>query len=81
MKQVIYFTAAWCGPCKMIRPVVEELIGEKYEINIVDVDENQQMSMQYGIRSIPTFVVLKDGVEVNRKVGVQSKEAIKEFFK
>ncbi len=80
MKQVIYFTAAWCGPCKMIRPIVEELIGERYEINITDVDQNQQLAMQYNIKSIPTFVILKDGVEIDRKVGVMSKEAIKNLF-
>ncbi len=81
MKQIIYFTAAWCGPCKMIRPMIQELIGERLEINIVDVDQNQQLAIQYKIQNVPTFVFLKDGVEIDRKIGTNiSKESIKQYF-
>jgi len=81
MKQIIYFTAEWCGPCKMIRPMIQELIGERLEISIVDIDQNQQLAMQYKIQSVPTFIFMKDGVEVSRKVGANiSKESIKQYF-
>lgn len=61
---LIDFWAAWCGPCKMIAPIIEELAVEydgKFKVGKLDVDENQQTAIKYGVRSIPTVLILKDG--------------------
>ena len=75
---MVDFWATWCGPCKMLAPVVEEL-GEKYDgkavIAKVDVDENQGLAAKYGVMSIPTVVFLKEGKEIDRKVGVMPASA------
>jgi thioredoxin 1 len=76
---LVDFWAPWCGPCKMIAPVLEELdaeMGDKVKIVKLDVDENQQTAAQYGIMSIPTLLVLKDGQQVDKVVGFQPKEAL-----
>ncbi len=77
---MIDFWAEWCGPCKMIGPIVEEL-AEEYEgkVNIgkVDVDQNSEVSMKYGIRSIPTILLVKNGEVVDKQVGLTSKEGLK----
>ncbi|KIL46258.1 MULTISPECIES: thioredoxin [Jeotgalibacillus] len=77
------FWAPWCGPCKMIAPVLEELdadMGEKVKIVKLDVDENQETASKYGVMSIPTLVVLKDGEVVDKVVGFQPKEALEELL-
>jgi len=73
---LVDFWAAWCSPCKMIGPVVEELSKEyegKAVVGKVDVDNNPQISVEYGIRSIPTLMFFKNGELVEKKVGVVSK--------
>jgi thioredoxin 1 len=78
---LVDFWAPWCGPCKMIARVLEELdaeIGEKVKIVKVDVDENQETAGKFGIMSIPTLLVLKDGEVVDKVVGFQPKEALAE---
>ncbi len=75
------FWAEWCGPCKMIAPVVEELAKEydgKLKVGKVDVDSNQQTSMQYGIRSIPTLLIFKGGKVVDQLVGAVPKKMLAE---
>lgn len=78
---LVDFWAAWCGPCRMIAPLVEQLADE-YEgravIAKVDVDENPQVSMQYGIRSIPALVFFKDGKPVDQVVGAVPKRMLAE---
>jgi thioredoxin 1 len=77
---VVDFWAEWCGPCKMISPIIEELSEEytgKAKIGKVNVDQNSDISMKYGIRSIPTILLLKDGEIVDKQVGVTSKEKLK----
>ncbi|KON86819.1 thioredoxin [Sporosarcina globispora] len=77
------FWAPWCGPCKMIAPVLEELdaeMGDKVKIVKIDVDENQETAGKFGVMSIPTLIVLKDGEVVDKVVGFQPKEALAELL-
>ena len=73
---MVDFWAAWCGPCRMVGPIIDEL-SEEYEgkaiIGKIDIDSNQQYAAQFGVRNIPTVLVFKDGELVDRKVGVSSK--------
>lgn len=76
---LIDFWATWCGPCKMMAPVMDEIaseVGEKAKICKVNIDEQVDLATQYGVMSIPTFVVLKNGKETARTVGAQSKDSI-----
>ena len=76
---VVDFWAEWCGPCRMITPIIEELSKEyegKAMIGKVNVDENPEVSMKYGIRSIPTMLVLKNGEVVDKQVGVTTKQKL-----
>lgn len=73
------FWAAWCGPCRMIAPIVDELAKElagKALIGKLNVDDNQMTAARFGVQSIPTLLILKNGQEVERIVGAQSKQAI-----
>ena len=73
---LVDFWAAWCGPCRMVGPIIDEL-SQEYEgkavVGKVDIDSNQQYAAQFGVRNIPTVLVFKDGELVERKVGVSSK--------
>lgn len=78
---LVDFWAPWCGPCRMIAPVLEELdseMGDRVQIVKVNVDENQGTAAQFGIMSIPTMILLKDGQPVKQIVGFQPKEALAE---
>ena len=70
---LVDFWATWCGPCKMIAPVIEQLAGQyegKALVGKVNVDDEPELAARFGVMSIPTVVFLKDGVEIDRKVGV-----------
>ena len=74
MKTAKYFSAKWCGPCKVFKPVMEELSQEGYSIQFIDGDEEMKLANQYGIRSIPTTVIEEEDKEIRRIVGVRTKE-------
>ena len=72
------FWASWCGPCRMVGPIIDEIAHERTDIKVgkVNVDEQKELAAQYGVMSIPTLLVLKDGKVVNTSVGARSKEQI-----
>jgi len=74
MKKAKYFSAKWCGPCKMFKPVVSNLIDEGYDIEMVDVDDNQLEAMKYQIMSVPTVIFEEDGKVVDAVLGVTSRD-------
>lgn len=76
---LVDFWAVWCGPCKMIAPVVEQLAAEyngKLKIGKLDVDNNQQSAIKYGVRGIPTLLIFKDGKVVDTIIGAVPKQLI-----
>lgn len=80
---LVDFWAAWCGPCRMVAPIIDDL-SKEYEgkaiIGKVDVDANQEFAAKYGVRNIPTVLVFKDGEVVGRQVGVAPKNAYAEVL-
>jgi thioredoxin 1 len=80
---LVDFWAEWCGPCKMIAPVLDELAGEyagKVKIGKVNIDDHQQLAINYGINSIPTLLFFKGGQVVDQVVGMRSKRDLKQSF-
>ena len=77
--ELLDFYADWCGPCKVMEPLIDEIkneMGDKIQVRKIDVDSDNDTAMQFGVMSIPTFIVLKDGKEVDRAVGSQPKDSI-----
>ncbi len=80
---LVDFWAPWCSPCRMIAPIVDEIAAEyfgKAKVGKVNVDENREIAMEYGVMSIPTLIVFKDGKAVDRVVGFKSKNDLKSLM-
>lgn len=80
---LVDFYADWCGPCKMMLPIIEELANElqgKGKVGKINVDENQDLALKYDVMSIPTLIIFKDGKEIKRFVGVRDKNELLEQF-
>ena len=77
------FWAPWCGPCRMVAPIIEEIAEEREDILLgkVNVDEEMELAMQFGVTSIPLLVVMKDGKIVSKAVGAMPKAKIEALFK
>lgn len=79
---IVDFYATWCGPCKMLSPVLESIDNEMGNIKVVkvDIDESRRLAMNYGVQSVPTIKIFKDGREVVTKVGFQPKETLENII-
>jgi len=80
MKTVFYFTAGWCGPCKKVRPVVEDMIREGYYIQIIDVDIEKELVKNFEITSVPTFILFENEKLINRISGAQTRNQLESFI-
>ena len=80
---LVDFWASWCGPCKMMGPVVEQIaqdMGDSARVCKINIDEQPELASQYNVMSIPTFILFKDGKEVNRTIGAMPKEELARLF-
>jgi len=77
--RVLRFTASWCQPCKMLAKTLED-VDTKIPIEVIDIDEKQEVAMQYGIRGVPTLVMLDGDIEVKRFSGMKMKNELAEWF-
>jgi thioredoxin 1 len=77
-KSAKYFSATWCGPCKAFKPVMNEVAGEGYIVEFIDIDNRSDIATKYGIRSVPTVVIEQGGQEVSRFTGALSKQLVLE---
>ncbi|MGD1834835.1 MAG: thioredoxin [Nitrososphaeraceae archaeon] len=81
---LVDFWAEWCGPCRLVGPIVEELshsLEGKVKIAKLNVDQNQEIAIQYNVNSIPSLVLFKDGNEIDRTIGISSREKYEHFVK
>ena len=76
MKTMKYFSATWCGPCKVFKPVMNEISGEGHSVQFIDVDESQDLAVKHSVRSVPTTIIEENGIEVDRIVGSVPKQQV-----
>ena len=79
MKKIVRFTASWCGPCKMLAKTLEE-VDSKLPIEVVDIDIHPEVAAEFGIRSVPTLVIVEDNIPSKRIVGNKTKQEIEAFI-
>lgn len=79
MKQILYFSAGWCSPCRTFKPVMESLSSE-LPIQFIDVDSSPQTATQYNVRSVPTTIVVQNGMEIGRAVGAKTANEIRTLY-
>jgi len=79
MKKILYFNASWCVPCKTLGPIIESL-GNKINYEKIDVDGDNELSAKYSVRNIPTLVLVENGSEKSRLVGLQTEQQILNFY-
>lgn len=80
MRHLLYFTADWCNPCQRTKPFAEELISEGANIKFIDADSEIEMVKNFKVLSIPTFILIEDGVEIARTNGAKTKSQLKDFI-
>jgi thioredoxin 1 len=77
MKEILYFSAPWCGPCRNFKPIMES-VSNSIPVRFINVDENPQLAAQYNVRSVPMLVFLKDGQEADKSIGVLTEAQVKD---
>jgi len=77
MKEILYFSAPWCGPCRNFKPIMES-VSNSIPVRFINVDENPQLSAQYNVRSLPMLVFLKNGQEADKSIGVLTEAQVKD---
>lgn len=81
MKQLLKFSATWCGPCKMLAGSLSQADLGDVELVDIDIDENTEKAIEYKVRGVPTLILVEDGVEIKRKSGVMMTREIEDFIK
>jgi len=79
MKEILYFSATWCGPCKNFKPIMEQ-VSRELPVRFVDVDSNPQLVAEYGVRSVPTVILVNNDQVVEKKAGVLTEAQIKSLW-
>ena len=81
MRAVYYFTADWCNPCKKVKPIVEEINRDSaIKFQMIDVDSEIELAKRFEVMSVPTFILMDDGKEINRIIGAQNQESLLNFI-
>ena len=80
MRMIYYFTADWCNPCKKVKPIVEEMNRESsIKFQMIDVDSEAELVKKFEIRSVPTFILIENGIEIKRTSGAQTREQLQDL--
>jgi len=81
MSHVLYFTADWCNPCQKVKPIVKEINKDSVtKFQMIDVDSEMELTKKFEIRSVPTFILIKNGTEIKRTTGAQTREQLEAFI-
>ena len=78
-KEILFFSAPWCGPCRQIKTMLSESIKEELSIKIIDISEDMEMASQHQVMNVPTFVILEDGKEKSRKIGSTTIDGLRDL--